>query len=355
MMAKLLALFLPQYHEVKENNEWWGNGFTEWTNCKKGKPLFQGHNQPRIPLNENYYDLTKIHTIEEQIYLAKKYNIYGFCFYHYWFQGKLLLEKPLEIFLNNKNLDIPFCFSWANHTWANKLERKEKTILIQQTYGGEFDWEEHYNYLRKFFLDERYIKLNNKPVLVIYDAKDIPDFERMIFKWNMHAKKDGFDGIYLVNTLKNYKDIKYSDKYKFDAQFEYQPTFSLYRTYYYHIKNNLKRILYKDFFKKSYISKYDDIWKIILNTKINNNVKNYYGAYVDWDTTARNGKAGAIHLGYTPKKFELYLKKLIQKTSVEDFVFITAWNEWSEGAYLEPDEKYEYKALEAVQKAQLED
>ena len=153
--TKIIAFYLPQFHEIEENNKWWGKGFTEWTNVKSGKPLFRGHYQPKVPLNNNYYDLSNISVMKEQAKLAKKYGVDGFCFYHYWFNGKKLLNKPLEQLIQNSNIDLSYCLSWANETWSRRWNGNEKEILIKQEYGGEKEWEEHIQYHLQFFMDKR--------------------------------------------------------------------------------------------------------------------------------------------------------------------------------------------------------
>lgn len=358
-MKKIIALYLPQYHEIKENNEWWGQGHTEWTSCKKAKPKYIDHYQPRIPLNENYYDLSDSSVQVEQAKLAKEHGIYGFCYYHYWFEGKLLLQLPAENMLKNRNINIPFCFSWANHSWVNKIEKINKQNLITQTYGNERDWIEHINYLIPFFKDERYIKIDNKPVFVIYDAINIEYWEEMKNIWIKQLKSEGFSGMFFVNTLKHERDIEISNKYNFDAQFEYQPTFSIskrkkpdYSWYYY-----FKRVFMKDVIKKPAFFSYEKVWKRALKLTPQNNITTFLGAFVDWDITARWGERGLVYRGATPEIFKNYLKTQLKRSeSMKDseFVFITAWNEWSEGAYLEPDTKHEYGYLESVKKALIE-
>ena len=165
---KIIPFYLPQFHNIPENDEWWGNGFTEWTNIKSAKPLFEGHKQPKVPINGNYYDLLNDDVKIWQAELAKKYGIYGFCYYHYWFNGKMLLEKPMEQMLTNHNIDIPFCICWANAAWTKAWVGEEKKVLIPQTYGGRNEWEEHFFYFLPFFKDRRYIRENNKPVIIIY-------------------------------------------------------------------------------------------------------------------------------------------------------------------------------------------
>jgi len=198
---KIIAFYLPQFHAIPENDQWWGQGFTEWTNVKKAKSLFEGHYQPRIPANKNYYNLMDPGTIEWQINLAKQNNIFGFCYYHYYFEGKKLLEKPLENLLRRKDLDFPFCISWANHNWTRTWDGKEKKILMKQGYGNEKTWHEHFQYLLPFFQDKRYIKINNKPIFIIFWSSQFDKIDEMIELWNHLAKENGFDGMYFIEML----------------------------------------------------------------------------------------------------------------------------------------------------------
>ena len=179
-LPKIMAFYLPQYHEIPENNQWWGEGFTEWTNTKKAEPIFKGHYQPRIPYNDYYYNLLDKKSLQWQADLMKKYNVYGLCMYHYWFNGKKLLEKPMEILLDNKDIDLNYCMCWANETWARTWDGKEKDILIKQEYGDKEDWINHLEYMMKFFNDKRYIKDNGRPVLVIYKTQLIPQINEMV-------------------------------------------------------------------------------------------------------------------------------------------------------------------------------
>ena len=176
---KIISFYLPQFHSIPENDKWWGKGFTEWVNVKKAKPLFNGHNQPHIPLNYNYYNLLDKKTLEWQVNLANKYGVYGFCFYHYWFNGKKLLEKPVEDFLNRKELNIHFCLCWANESWTNTWANGNSKIIMEQKYGTKKDWKMHYEYLSTFFKDKRYISNNNKipsPKIINPNNISIPSF-----------------------------------------------------------------------------------------------------------------------------------------------------------------------------------
>ncbi len=355
-MIKLLAMYLPQYHEIEQNNRWWEPGFTEWTNLKRAVPLYPKHRQPRIPLNNNYYNLLNKDTLVWQAQLAKDYGIYGFCIYHYWFEGVQLMEKPLEILLENKDINTHFCFSWANHTWTKAPGKKDEKILIRQTYGDKEDWLKHFKYLNRFFVDDRYIKIDNKPILVIYNAVDIQCWDEMKKYWNKLSKEAGWSGIYYISTLKNEGDIKAGNEGGFDAQFEYQPTFGLRRNnklnygFWYHFKYNVLNLkIY------NHISKfnYDRVWKCILKNSTKSKLKTFLGAFNDWDTSARWGHKGSVMCDASPAKFYYYLKEQIRRSEKleNDFLFITAWNEWSEGAYLEPDNDVKYGYLEAIKRA----
>lgn len=186
---KILALYLPQYHRIPENDNWWGEGFTEWINVKKGTPLFKGHYQPKIPLNNNYYDLSDGNgeVWRWQAELAREYGIYGFCIYHYWFEGKMLLEKPMEILLRRKDIDVNYCICWANETWRRTWYGLRNEVLIEQTYGTEDDWKNHFKYLLPFFKDSRYIKIKNRPVIHIYRSSEIENLSLMRTLWDSMA------------------------------------------------------------------------------------------------------------------------------------------------------------------------
>lgn len=349
MKKKLIAFYLPQFHRIPENDEWWGEGFTEWVNTKKARPLFPGHDQPKTPLNENYYCLLDEDTQIWQANLAKQYGIYGFCYYHYWFNGKLLLEKPLENMLKNSKVDIPFCFSWANETWARTWDGREKSILIKQEYGGEKDWEEHFQYLLAFFKDPRYIKIAGKPLLLLYSASRIEHCEEMVEYWKKRICEEGFPGLFIAETLNGYQRDHALNNSSADVVFE--PIYSLM----YDLKKN-------DIFSK--ISRYlnsrlgvgrvkkidgKKVYKIIQKRKYLKDREIFAGTFPRWDNTARKGNRGVIFEGTDPDDFRDNLSKICQREDLGEFVFINAWNEWGEGAYLEPDQKSKYSYLEACQ------
>lgn len=366
---KIIAFYLPQFHAIPENDDWWGKGFTEWTNVKAAKPLFQNHNQPRIPLNENYYNLLDDNTKKWQVDLANRYGIYGFCFYHYWFDGKMLLEKPVNQFLKNKNLNTHFCLCWANEAWTNAWAAKDTKVLIEQRYGGREEWKKHFDYFLPFFQDSRYIKENNKPLLVIYRPELIDCLNEMLDYWNQLAIHNGFDGINFAYQHVSYTLSPKCDESMFEYAIEYQPscarTLKDMESYpgLKRIKKSLVTWVEKSFGinlqeKKKQIQKlghfsYDDVWEYIINMKPRND-KCIPGAFVDWDNTPRRNRTGYLADGATPEKFEKYLIKQIQNAREnykKDMMFIFSWNEWAEGGYLEPDTHNGYGYLEAVYSA----
>ena len=372
---KTIAFYLPQYYTFPENDEWWGKGFTEWTNVRKAKPLYKGHVQPKVPKDENYYTLDKPEVMKWQIELAKNAGIAGFCFYHYWFRtGKMLMEKPVEMYLNHTELDFPFCICWANHNWARTWTGGDKDILISVEYGVKEDWKAHFDYLYSYFKDTRYIKEGNSPVVVIYMPNSIPD--GMMEYWNQLAIEKGFDGItyisqhqgYLVNEKVN-KNIQYSIQYEPDfSRLEFVSNLTLKKwlvtfaecpafarcmlTFY--LRKGLYHITGKKIDSLKWMKfDYDAVWERILSRKVNEDNR-IPCAFVNYDTSPRKGANGTVYVGYTPEKFGKYFARLLEKAQKEyhsNYVFIMAWNEWGEGAYLEPDEEYGDANLRAVRSA----
>lgn len=358
MKSKIIAFYLPQFHKIPENDKWWGKDYTEWENAKKAKPLFYGHYQPRIPLNQFYYNLLDESTMEWQMKLAKKYGVGGFCFYHYWFgDGRKLLEKPAEMLLHNPKATLPFCFAWTNEAWTRTWEGPggEKHILMNQKYGQKDDWKIHFEYLLPFFRDKRYIKKDGKPILLIYRLDKITCYREMFDYWQELAAEYGLNGIYFIQMLTNKRfQRNYADAYA-----TYVP--GLFFNLRDDAVNNFK-IRIAEFFPKWKLPKwlayklynvfdYDECYKMILDKKYMDN--EYMGAFPDFDNTARKGKKAAIWKGASPQKFENYLTEIIKRSDAanKDFIFLTAWNEWGEGNYLEPDSRYGFAYLKALRNA----
>ncbi|HFI0466391.1 TPA: glycoside hydrolase family 99-like domain-containing protein [Streptococcus suis] len=373
-----IAFYLPQFHAIPENDEWWGEGFTEWTNMKAATPLFDGHLQPRIPLDNNYYNLLDEKTMEWQVELAKKYGLYGFCFYHYWFHGHMLLEKPMEMMLNNPNINFPYMICWANEPWTNawKADGNEKT-LIAQHYGREKEWKQHFEYLLQFFKDKNYIVENNKPMLLIYRPEIIECLNEMLDYWNELAIEAGFSGIDFAYQQVSYYLLDNKDESRFKYRVEYQPGYARYDVqkqsaglsqYLLPIKTKIRNIVY-GFDKKAKTNlsskltrqklsfeDYDELCQSIINRKADDE-KSVAGMFVDWDNTPRRGDRGRVCLGSTPEKFQHYMTEQIKNVNENyqnDMLFIFAWNEWAEGGYLEPDERNKYGYLEALKAALIE-
>ncbi len=349
MDPKAIAFYLPQFHQVPENDEWWGEGFTEWTNVRKASPLYKGHRQPRQPAEQNYYDLLRPDTLRWQADLAKKFNVFGFCFYHYWFNGRKILEKPAELLLSNPDIPLNFCFSWANEPWTRSWDGKNKQVLLSQSYGDELAWKEHYNYLSKFFLDDRYIKLDGKPILAIYRTESIPNCEKMISTWEKMAKEDGLPGLCILETVNSFQNRPALEGST--GVIEFEPMYTL--RHHMGIANNSRRLAKKLLGPVDSVD-YDSVWRSILAKRPTfKNKTTCSGAFVDWDNTPRKGRKGLVVNGGTPEKFGRYLKEKIN-SSTGPFIFINAWNEWAEGAYLEPDSHYRLAYLDALQNATKE-
>lgn len=365
---KIIAFYLPQFHEIPENNDMWGKGFTEWVNVKKAKPLFDDHFQPVEPLNDNYYDLTDIEVMRWQIELAKKYGLYGFCFYHYWYNGHKLLHIPVENYLNDKSLDFPYCLCWANHDWTMAWVNKKDDIIFSQDYSDEKDWDEHFNYFLSYFKDDRYIKINGKPLLIIYQNPRQDNrkyYVKMLDYWNDLAKKNGFVGICFTFQSVDIDLSADNDIYGFDYDIEYQPHYvhrlvykkgeSKFIDFIKWINAKTFRIKYASVSKYIHRSKveildYDECWQKILKMgPIRPN--SIPCAFVGCDTTPRRRERGLVIQGMSPEKFQKYLKAQIKRTKdvyKKEIMFIFAWNEWAEGAYMEPDKRWEYGILEAM-------
>jgi hypothetical protein len=367
MKTKILAFYLPQFHQIPENDKWWGEGFTDWVSAKSAKPIFPGHYQPRIPANDNFYDLLNKSTMQWQAKLARKSGVDGFCIYHYWFGDKQILEKPAENLLKWQNIDINYCFSWANESWITSWSKLvgnawtgscEKNqsgngMLLDQRYGDIDEWVAHFNYLLPFFKDKRYIKKDGKPIFVIYKPDDIPKIKELKTCWNNLALENGLSGIYFIGT--NPKSQNSYKSRQFDAFLQYEPAYTnLYERYddslINIIGNNIRIFLNKSNIKCPRLINYDKVWTNILNRESKRNV--YRGAFVDFDCSPRKGINASIYVGSSPKKFYKYFNQLYNKCSREgdDFIFVTAWNEWGEGAYLEPDRKYGLGYLNAIRK-----
>lgn len=350
-----LALYLPQFHAVEENSRWWGKGYTEWTAVKGARPLFAGHRQPRIPLDQNYYNLLSKNTLEWQSDLMKKYGVDGLCFYHYYFKdGRKILEKPAENLLQWKKIDMPFCFAWANGSWSRSWcnisgygwtwdELKDKSdrsngssILLDQKYGRETAWKEHFEYLLPFFKDPRYIKRNGCPIFLFYLSCDIASLHAMCDYWRKLARESGFPNLYLIGM-----NTSFYGTHGLDAELYHSP----------HRFWDLNNAGKENGVRRP---SFDKIWENLLQYRPLDGRKTYLGGFGDYDDTPRRGNISGIAVkGYSVDKLEKYMEELYLKSLAagNEFVFYNAWNEWGEGMYLEPDEEEGFARLEALKTA----
>lgn len=376
---KPIAFYLPQYHTIPENDNTWGKGFTEWTNVKKAVPLFEGHYQPHIPIDDNYYNLLNDETRIWQSELAQQYGVFGFCYYHYWFKdGKRLLEQPAELMLSDQRVTIPFCFSWANENWARNWDGAHTDIIVEQDYGGEEEWRQHFDYLLPFFSDSRYITLDKKPMFIIYRPELIPNLEEMMDCWNQLAKVHSFKGICFVSQFPDWYYSPNTRKELFDYHIQFEPLFTrsgnrlggvysklgpiydLLETIRCGYGDKLVIALRKlnDRLRNGrktgngpIVIPYESFTKDMENGK--NGTRLIPGAFCGWDNTPRKGRNGAVYFNNTPELFYKQLKAAIDRANSIDLplLFINAWNEWGEGAHLEPELLYGYKFLEMVKRA----
>lgn len=342
---KILAINLPAFHRIPENDRWWGKGFTEWENVKKGKPLYEGHKQPLLPL-EGYYDLSKPRAIVRQHELAARYGVDGFIYYHYWFNGHLLLEKPVEELLNLPQADREFCLCWANESWTRAWDGKDREVIMPQTFGGESDWKAHIEYFKPFFRDPRYLREDGRPVLFVYSPNKIPQFDDMIAYWNRELIQVGIKPIYLVEYLSSFNPTPSS--VQSDAVMEFEPLYSAH--YQVSKAKQAQRFIAKKTGGTDFLD-YGYLWECLLaKDKAYKNKAIVRSCFTNFDNSPRKGKASFITRGATAEKFGTYFQRLLEKhrANENDLVTINAWNEWGEGAILEPTLQDGYAWLEAL-------
>ena len=347
--VKAIAFYLPQFHRIQENDMWWGNGFTEWTNVKPALPQFKGHYQPHIPDEYlGYYNLLDGETQHKQVEIAKQYGLDGFCFYLYWFSGKRLLEKPIDNYLTDKTLELPFCICWANENWSRRWDGLDNDLLMVQNYSDEDDLNFIQN-ISKYLLDKRYIRIDNKPLLLIYRPNLFPNMAETSTRWRDWCRSNNIGEIYLAYP-QSFECVN-PNIYGFDAAIEFPPNNSEPPD----ITRDIE-VLNNDFEGVAYD------WRILLERS--DNYKNpgyklFRSVCPSWDNTARKKNKGTSFLNSCPDLFKKWLvnaftNALSQPNKDERIVFINAWNEWAEGAHLEPDNRYGFAWLKAIKDAQEE-
>ncbi len=345
--ARAIAFYLPQFHPIPENDAWWGVGFTEWTNTAKAKPLFRGHYQPRVPADLGFYDLRVPETRIAQAEMARKYGVEAFCYYHYWFGGQRILERPFNEVLASGEPDYPFCLCWANETWTGVWHGSPKKILIEQTYPGEDDYRAHFDFLLKAFIDNRYLRVDDNPVFLIYRPMDIPDVKRVTGLFRKWASESGLKGLHLVGMITPRDWIP--QEHGFDASTK--PLLS--RKNWVSLRHPIKWLIkqYQIRTGKPIIRSYEEVLPELLLDPVAG-VTNYPCVFPNWDNTPRSGVNGIVLDNSTPELFRVHLRKaldLMQSLPPEhNLLFVKSWNEWAEGNHLEPDLKFGHAYLEVL-------
>lgn len=354
-----IAIYLPQYHPIPENDEWWGKGFTEWTNVTKAQPRFEGHYQPHLPADLGFYDLRLEEARLAQEQLAKEYGIYGFCYYHYWFNGKRMLHEPVDRKMKNSKEDLPFMLCWANENWTRAWDGEEKQVLLKQDYNDDDDIE-HFEFLcDAFFKDSRYIKHEGKPIFLVYRPKLLPDIKKTLEIWRRIAREKGIGEVHL-GYMQSWGVNDSPETMGFDFAVEFTPNFGFQEkqkvTFASKVRNKIKYELnIKDKVKKD-IDRIIDYEKY-LDAKMNGDFKENVSPGITpmWDNSARRKTNAVIFKNSTPQKYGQWLKHIITKypwiKNKEKFLFINAWNEWAEGNHLEPCQKWGRSYLEETKKA----
>jgi len=345
---KPIAFYLPQFHPFKENDEFWGKGFTEWTNVTKARPLYEGHFQPRLPGELGFYDTRLKEVLKRQIELAKQYGIYGFCLHHYYFDGKPIMRVPYDLIIKNKDLDIPFCLHWANESWTARFDgyADKGDVLLEQKHSPEDD----IRFLKDIepaLKDERYILVDDKPLLIVYRPGLFPNFMETVERWRNQSIKMGLKGLYIAMVETCFETEIDPKKYGIDAVVEFPPHFIR------HVEVSDQVPLFdKDFNGEIY--SYPEVVRGEIDREKPDHLL-FRGIFPQWDNTARR-KDPKIFYDANPDLYEKWLSHIIRyskKNLPEDkqYIFINAWNEWAEAAYIEPDRKYGYTYLNATARA----
>jgi hypothetical protein len=361
--ARLIALYLPQFHPIPENDEWWGKGFTEWTNVAKAKPLFPSHYQPVVPADLGFYDLRVPETRIAQAEMARQYGIEGFCYWHYWFAGKRLLERPFNEVLKSGEPNFPFCLGWANQTWSGIWHGSPDRILMEQTYPGLDDYKSHFVTLLDAFKDSRYITIDEKPVFLVYKPQELPEPKIFTDYWRELAEKSGLKGLYFIGIITD--NVSWvPEPNGFDAASIQNPAAktrkSLKRNYpenifakgYNRIVSELSKKVQKEYVPKlPMVYSYEEAIKYApLGQDVE--FEHYPCVFPNWDNTPRSGVNGVVYRNSTPDLFRIHLRQAIEQVAQREaekrIVFIKSWNEWAEGNYLEPDLRFGRAYLEVI-------
>lgn len=345
---RALAVVLPQFHPFPENDAWWGKGFTEWTNTVRARPRFRGHYQPHLPADLGFYDLRLLQSLVDQADMAREYGLYGFCYYHYWFNGKRLMEQPVNEILASGRPDFPFMLAWANENWSRRWDGKDKEVLIEQHYSEE-DHRDHAHYLcTHVFSDKRYIRVNNKPFFLFYNTHIIPDLKKTVAIWREVARQNGFEDLYLGGILTSSEFEVSAVETGLDIVVDWQPDWTHLKV----VPGYLDRLKNRFSLGRTYRKiAYAEVVRRMKN-KPRLLQKHFRAIVPGWDNSARRKNDAFIMHNATPELYQEWLEDVCKQSEVyspeENFVFINAWNEWAEGNHLEPDRKWKRAFLEAT-------
>jgi hypothetical protein len=362
--VRAIAFHLPQFHPIPENDEWWGKGFTEWTNVAKATPRFPGHYQPHLPADLGFYDLRLPEARAAQAELAASYGIHGFCYYHYWFHGRQVLERPVNEIWKSRQPEFPFCLCWANENWTRQWDGLETDVLLEQTYGLADDVA-HIRSLIPIFLDRRYIRIFDRPLFLVYRAKQLPEPEKTVETWRREAERGGLKGLFLVRVESFGDECGDARRIGFDSSLEFQPRWSL---------TSDTRIYRRKWWHRGKLGTTEQ-------GVLQNQVYDYEGyvrnalaveaadypqipcVFPAWDNSPRRKQGATIFANSTPETYERWLRDVVNRRSARiryreapeitegSLLFINAWNEWAEGCHLEPCQRWGRKYLEATRRA----
>jgi len=352
-VARVIAFYLPQFHPTPENDEWWGAGFSEWTNVASAKPLFNGHEQPVIPADLGFYDLRLPETRVAQAEMAAAHGVEGFCYWHYWFGGRRMLERPFNEVLSSGSPDFPFCLGWANHSWNGIWKDEPHRMLIDQTYPGEADDRAHFDYLLTAFRDKRYMTVDGKPIFVIFKPTDIPDAKKRFALWRELALQAGLKGLHIVGI--HMLDFTDPGELGLDAvTLSRLAVTNTANSVVNEVTKNIWRIRRKLSLGGPRVVEYSEAIKHLVPDLKQFACEAYPCIYPNWDNTPRKGRKGLVLANSTPALFEAHLNDAVGALGERDdehkLVFVKSWNEWAEGNHLEPDTKWGLQYLQALKR-----
>ncbi len=347
---RVIAFYLPQYHPIPENDEWWGRGFTEWRNAAKARPLFRGHYQPHVPADLGFYDLRLPETRWAQAEMARSHGVEGFCYWHYWFAGRRILERPFDEVLRSKEPDFPFCLAWANQSWTGIWHGLKDKVLIAQTYPGRADYRAHFEAVLPAFTDRRYISVDGKPLFYVYSPLELPDAREFVDLWKELALKAGLRGLYLVAEAPDGWDATGRG---FDATVEGGLPSLLVRQPWSRPKGRL-RWEWKRRAGLPTVYRYATVCESLIGHggSVPSRATRHIRLLPNWDNTPRSGQNGLVLHDSTPGLFQRQIQAAIRVTAAlpleHRIAFLKSWNEWAEGNHLEPDVRFGRGYLEAL-------